>query len=258
MAKKANGETTAVATRPKYAILHSSPQDIQALLENLGPLDPFGTMDRLKVPTGGGTTWQVPTLRGEESAKDITGVILWIRPNRSFWRNSYDETGGGTPPDCSSDDLIEGMGDPGGLCARCPFNQWGSLAQLNPKRDDSQGKACRETRLLFLVQPTKRLPLVVIVPPSSLSGKFPGTVQKYLLGLASEGLPPWAVETTLSLHTEKMGKFPVAIIKATLARELPPEDAARFKAVADVFKPVMQRVTVAREDVDGTGEAPPF
>ena len=255
MAKKDGNGTTAVAVPTPYAILKSSLQELQVLLGELGPLDPFSGMDRLKVPTGGGTTWQVPTLRGEESAKEMTGVILFIKPTRSFRRESFDETGGGTPPDCSSDDLIEGVGDPGGLCVRCPFNQWGSLSQLNPKRDDSQGKACRETRLLFLILPNKRIPLIIVVPPSSLSGKFPGTVQKYLLGLASEGLAPWAVETTLSLHTEKMGKFPTAIIRATLARELPAEEAARFRAVANAFRPVMERVIVAREDVDGAPEA---
>ena len=242
--------TEAIAERQEYAILKSTPQEIAELLKGVGPISEF-SLDRLKVPTGGATTWSLPTLRGEESTKEITGVILYIKPNRSFWRQSFDETGGGTPPDCSSDDLITGTGEPGGACHGCPWNQWGSLATLNPARGESQGKACRETRILFLIQPQRRIPLLIVVPPSSLSNKYPMTVSKYLLGLASEGLAPYAVETTLSLHQERMGKFPVAVIQARLARELDPAEMVGFRAVVEQFRPVMERAQVMREDVDG-------
>ena len=84
------------------------------------------TLDRVKLPTGGGTAFEIPSDEGEESemAKDITGVIVYNHPAYAYYRDKY--TGGSNPPDCGSFDGVTGIGTPGGVCAKCPYNRFGS------------------------------------------------------------------------------------------------------------------------------------
>src|SRR5687768_9606851 len=49
---------------------------------------------------GGATFWTVPSLDGEDSVKEIQGVILHHKQSRTYWEKDYD--GSNTPPDCSS------------------------------------------------------------------------------------------------------------------------------------------------------------
>ena len=95
---------------------------IQEVVEtNLGDEDfsPFD-LDRITVPAGGGIAWEVPTVNGPESQKEIHGVIVLAKKVRSYWKDS--SATDGTPPDCASADGIHGQGDPGGLCKQCPNN----------------------------------------------------------------------------------------------------------------------------------------
>src|SRR4029450_12815372 len=78
-------------------------------------------LDRIRMPTGGALTFEVPTPAGPESRPTITGVLVHVQQRRAYWAQAFDETGGGTPPDCTSADGITGVGEPGGACARCPL-----------------------------------------------------------------------------------------------------------------------------------------
>ena len=117
-------------------------------------------LDRITVPLGGGVTWTVPTLEGEDTAKSLEGIIVhWTSP-RAYWATGM-EVGGNTPPDCSSPGGEIGYGDPGGDCYTCPLNQWGSA-------DGGSGKACKEKRMLFLLRATDLLPIVIQAPSTSI------------------------------------------------------------------------------------------
>ena len=144
-------------------------------------------LDRITVPLGGGLNWTVPTLEGEDTAKTLDGIIVhWTAP-RAYWATGL-EAGGNAPPDCSSHNGEMGYGQPGGECFTCPLNQWGSA-------EGGGGKACKEKRMLFLLRATDLLPIVIQAPSTSIQ-----TVKKYLLRLASQGLPYWSVLTQLSLE----------------------------------------------------------
>ena len=144
-------------------------------------------LDRITVPSQGGLNWTVPTLEGEDSAKTLDGIIVhWTAP-RAYWATGL-EAGGNAPPDCSSHNGEMGYGQPGGECFTCPLNQWGSA-------EGGGGKACKEKRMLFLLRATDLLPIVIQAPSTSIQ-----TVKKYLLRLASQGLPYWSVLTQLSLE----------------------------------------------------------
>src|SRR5688500_11912452 len=72
-----------------------------------------GDLDRIRVPTGGGTLWTVPTIEGEKSERELVGIIVHVARRRAYWS---DPSPTGNPPDCSSRDCITGVGDPGGEC----------------------------------------------------------------------------------------------------------------------------------------------
>jgi hypothetical protein len=119
----------------------------------------LGDLDRVHVPLGGSTTWQVPGINGTESVSELDGIILAHHDQRAFWRGSPEEGAPGAPPDCSSIDTVHGVGNPGGLCCDCPFGQYGSAGR---------GQACRLTRELAFIRPEDRFPFIVSVPRTSL------------------------------------------------------------------------------------------
>jgi hypothetical protein len=216
-----------------YAISKHDPARLAALVQqNLGGerIDEFA-LDRIRVPAGGGTRWTVPTLEGEQEVPELEGVVIGWRPGRAYWKESLEESGGGSPPDCSSDDGVFGQGDPGGDCEACPMSQWGS----SPKGTNAQ--ACKAFRLLFLMRPQDLLPVVVVVPPSSLRG-----VQNYLLRLTSNGLGVSGVISRFGLTKAKsQGGIAYAEILPSLAMALQGEELARVTAAAEALAPFVSK-----------------
>lgn len=179
----------AVYDRTKFAVLESGTSDIaQILNENLGgeELKP-SDLERIKVPSGGGTFWTI----NDEPAKSFDGVIVGNVMGRSYWKSKF--TGDNVPPDCISTDLINGNGDPGGSCKECPFGQFGS-------GENGVGQACKTKRTLFIIQPDGEsiLPVILSVPTGSL-----GNARKYLLKLAQSKKRATSVVTRFSLKTSK-------------------------------------------------------
>jgi hypothetical protein len=227
----------AVVEATGYPVLRDDAGDaILAMRENLGgtEISPFD-LDVVSVPAGGGTSWLVPGLAGEEDAKAIEGILVHHQPVRSFWRTAFDESGGGTPPDCSSRDGRVGLGDPGGECARCPMNAWGSGGKGN-----GRAKACQERHLLFVIRQGEFMPLLVNVPPSSL-----GAVKKLLLRLASKGVPYWSVILALGLSRDKNADgIAYSKVSPTLVGTLPPADLQWLARYRDAIVPSLARVKV--------------
>ena len=115
--------------------------------------------DRIKIPAGGGTAFE---LQGEgdetEIVKEIVGVILYHHPAYALYHDRYN--GGNNPPDCGSYDGEMGIGDPGGECATCPYNQFGS--------GEGAGKRCKNKRMLYVLQEGELFPVVFSLPVGSL------------------------------------------------------------------------------------------
>jgi hypothetical protein len=188
-------------------------------------------LDKAKIPSGGAARFEVPTLDGTEYVPEITGVIIGQQDVRCFWERGLDESGGGTPPDCTSDDCQVGVGKPGGSCQTCPMAQFGSARK-------GAGQACQQRRVLFIARPKSTLPLVVSLPPTSLAN-----ARKYFLRLVDNELPFWAVVTTLTLEKDRNGAgVDYAKVALKSSATLPEELRARFKTVADDFAPYMKRV----------------
>lgn len=113
------------------------------------------TFDRIKIPSGGTTAFEVPGDSEDdvEMVKEINGVILYNHPAFSYYTEKY--TGGNNPPDCGSFDGVVGHGTPGGDCTKCPYNQFGS--------GDGESKACKNRRMLYILQEGELFPQVLSV-----------------------------------------------------------------------------------------------
>lgn len=156
-------KTTALVPVEQYAIMQHSAEDIaRVMMENAGAAGlTLRDFERVSFPTGGNTQFIVNTLEGTENVDELLGICVAFRDLRVMWKTSFAESGGGAPPDCYSDDLIAGHGSPGGECAHCPLNEFGSA-------DQGDGKKCKQYRLLFMLSKNAVLPFILSIPPSSL------------------------------------------------------------------------------------------
>ena len=220
-----------------YAVLRMEQKDITDLLhENLGGATlTERDLDRVKVPAGGGLSWEVPTAEGISTLKEIEGVIVHRGTRRAYWPDAFD--GSGETPDCFSDDGEVGIGSPGGACESCVMNEW---------PDEGGGKPCKELRMLFVLTPDSLVPLVVAVPPASLAN-----VRAYFLRLLRVQLSPLDVSTRIGLEkaTSKSG-IGYSRVTLTLGERLDPDAKARLKAYAAELEPAFKAAarTVARDE----------
>lgn len=217
-----------------YAALQMNALELKEVLqENLGgeAISAF-ELDRVKVPSGGGTTWEVPTLEGVEDAKAIEGVVIYFKNQNAYWKEKYD--GQNNPPDCVSNDGMVGIGTPGGDCAVCPLNAFGS---------EGKGKACKNMRTLFVLREGDVLPLVLTLPPTSLKD-----ARKYFLRLASKGIPYYGVITEITLDKDKNENgITYSKAKLSLKGRLDPDTVKKLKAFQDSLKPALDAVRVDHE-----------
>lgn len=209
--------------------------------ENLGG-EQIGMSDleRVKVPSGGGIAWTVPTDEGEDSVKNLEGVIIYTKVARAYWAEAF--TGENNPPDCTSSDCVTGVGDPGGECAKCPYAQFGTA-------ENGSGQACKQMRLIFLVRPEDMMPIMLAAPPTSLK-----PLKRYLTKLAFTRSPYWSVVTRLSLEKAKNGGgIEYSKIVPSKVAVLSAEQANVFHEFGKAMRPLLDAVQI-QEPVEGLDE----
>lgn len=125
--------------------------------EELAGLD--NGFERIKIPAGGGTMFEVPGNNPNEpdAVKEFSAVILHHHPMFTFYKEKY--TGNSNPPDCLSFDGVNGHGEPGGFCQRCPNNRFGS--------GDNGSKVCKNKHQMYLLGENGVFPVVLFLPTSS-------------------------------------------------------------------------------------------
>lgn len=121
------------------------------------------SFQRVKIPAGGALQFEVPTEDPDnpDYTRTLEGIILYNHSAYTLWPegSEYDED---TKPLCSSVDGKTGIGVPGGACATCPMNAYGSA------KDGGRGKACKNMRHLYLLRSGEYMPLLVSLPPTSI------------------------------------------------------------------------------------------
>jgi hypothetical protein len=225
----------------------------EAMLANLGE---GGTMnafdfDRIRVPAGGGIAWEVVDgATGETTVtQEIFGIISFWADQKSFWKLTPEESGGAKPPDCFSTDLVKGNGDPGILCAKCPNNEFGSA-----KTGTKKGKACKDTRQLFLMREGSLMPDLLVAPPTSLKG-----VRDYFKFLMSRSIPIYRALTRLTLvRDNNAGGTAFSKIACQCVGVLPADEFAISRRFQAGLAKMLGKASIAIriEDLVGGGSAP--
>ena len=142
MSEAIKNETTEMAVASGYSAIANMDFLAEAMNDDCAGLD--FKFDRIKIPSGGLTAFEVPSddVEGSDRVMEIEAVILYSHPANSYYTEAY--KGGSNPPDCGSFDGITGTGTPGGFCKNCPFNQFGS--------GEGKSKACKNRRMLYLLR----------------------------------------------------------------------------------------------------------
>lgn len=206
-------------------------------------------LDRVKMPSGGTTVWEVPTMDGEEHVKVLEGVIIRWGTVRVYWKDKYGEGEAGAPPNCTSQNGVVGVvgEEPGeslgGECAACPLNEFGS-------GHNGRSKACTEMRQIFLLPEDSIIPIVINATPGSLR-----PLSQYFMRLLRAGVKSTAVVSKLALEkdTNKDGQGFSKILPSSGSR-LDPEAAARIEALAYELEPLFNRevTNITQADAEGT------
>jgi len=207
------------------------------LAEELDGLD-VG-FDKIKIPSAGSTVFEMPGENGEpDSVKEFSAVILYHHPLFCYYMSKY--TGGNNPPDCGSFDGVTGEGNPGGRCASCPLNQFGS--------GENGAKACKNRRRVYVLREGEVFPLLLSLPTGSLK-----EFTKYLKRLLTKGKKSNAYVTRFSLKkATSAGGVTYSQAQFAIDRPLSPEEFALIEKLTEQVKAYSSHVAF---DYEPEGEA---
>lgn len=210
------------------------------------------TMQRVKIPGGGNLQFEI---RGDDPdnpdyERKLVGVILYHHLANAYWPegSEYDDN---VPPFCQSFDGKQGYGEPGGVCAACAFNQFGSTA-------NGSGKACKNMRQIYLLRSGEYLPLQLSLPPTSLR-PFNDFMN---LAFVARRRPSYSAIVEIGLKRPESGGYTYSVATFRKVRDLEGEGLAAVKSYAANFKEqvkslLAQRVENYKSDVESlTGTAP--
>lgn len=231
--------------KQESALLAIQGTDVARIIEeNVGPggITP-GDLERIKIPSGGGTSWEIPTLEGTESAQEISGVIIAQRNQRVYYAEAYD--GSSNPPDCSSRDARMGVGMPGGVCGNCPLSKW----------DGGQKPACAMRKMILILPEGSILPYIISAPPTSL-----GPINKYLTRLISHRnpetgmphpLPYYHLVTRFTLtKTQNSKGVPYSQITPLPGPELSDKEKAAIVAYKESIMPAFDDLQIDQRELE--------
>lgn len=229
--------STALATidTESYLALQEGGAIAEAMLENMGESSALQESDltRVTIPTGGGTTWTIPNITGDEYTDQITGVLVYQGVRGLLWAS--DEPQEGALPLLVSHDLKvarlidrdadtthidvakvdEGVYD----WTKLPQNEWGS-------GKGGVGKACKEQRVLYILRESDPLPLVVCIQPGSLKNW-----KEFIVAMTKAGIPFYRAVVKLTLAKDKSsGGQPFSKVVPQLVGVLTPDQGAVIKS----------------------------
>ena len=210
----------------------------EAMAEELDGLD--GGFERIKIPSAGSTVFEVPGENPNEpdAVKEFSAVILYHHPLFAYYKDKY--TGGSNPPECGSFDGVIGEGDPGGNCAKCPYNQFGS--------GENGSKACKNRRRIYVLREGEIFPLLLSLPTGSLK-----EFSRYIKRLLSRGKKSNSVVTRFSLK-KAVNSGGIAYSQAQFAvdRNLTAEEYALVSKLSEQVKAYSKHIGY---EVDSSAEA---
>lgn len=235
-----NNQTNAMTTKEQF-MLPSMVESDFSQEELAGDLEGLQmSFTRVKIPSGT-VQFELPTDNPDDPdyVKELTGVIVHHHLNNAYWPegSEYDEN---TSPLCSSTDGKLGIGDPGGVCATCALNEYGSAPEGN-------AKACKNMRTLYLLRSGDLLPLQLTLPPTSLKPFRDFTSRAFVMRRrASFG-------SVVQIGLKKMVNGSNEYSVATFSRlyDFEGEQLAQIRAYANNFKEQIQQMLSQRKEAQG-------
>ena len=195
------------------------------------------SFSRIKIPSGGGKFFEIPTDDPDnpESATTLEGVILHHHAHCAYWpvSNEDDED---NKPLCSSYDGKVGIGEPGGACATCQLNTFGTAAK-------GAGKACKNMRVIYLLRSGEYLPIQINLPPTSIK-PFKDFYSK---AFALRRRAPYGSIVRIGLKQESNGKEDYSVATFRRIADFSGEKLLQVKAYANNFKDQLKLIMEQRE-----------
>ena len=225
----------------EYRIMEFEVDDLKEAIDlnlNGQPIAEFN-LGQIRVPAGGGTTWQVPdpsAAGGIGDAKEVRGVIIHTKKQRVYFKTKFGQGENG-PPSCQSDDGEMGFGvrfdhetAPSEYpCQTCPLAQFGPNGERPP---------CREQARLFIIREGDMLPVSLVVPPTSLK-----PMRDYFLSLTTGGDVYYGVVTSFTLErVAAQGSRPAfSQMKFTKVASLSREERGQMRQINPLMRQMFSR-----------------
>ncbi len=183
---------------------------------------------RVKIPGGGALMFEIPSDDPDnpDYEKTLEGVILYNHASCAYWVDSDDED---NTPICSSVDGKVGIGEPGGVCAACMLNRYGTAEKGN-------GKACKNMRVLYLLRSGEYMPLQLNLPPTSIKAFRDFANLSFMLRRRAT----YGSLVRIELKKMSNGKEDYSIATFRRLRDFTGEELANIKAYAESFKAQMK------------------
>lgn len=197
------------------------------------------TFDKVRIPSGGNQMWELPGDTSDEAeySKEIEAVIVDHYPVNAYFEEEYN--GQAQPPACSSMDGKYGTGEPGGACANCPLNKYGSA-------DDGKGKKCKNLRRVYILRSGEILPMLITLPPTSIRN-FADYISKKIV---TKGMKACDVVTKFTLTIEKSTTgIKYSKVQFAIARLLTPEEKNVMRTFSDSIKKTTRLQRVDESDI---------
>lgn len=200
---------------------------------------------RVKIPSGGALQFEIPSDDPDnpDYAKYLTGIVLFNHDNYAYWPEG-DEYDDNAIPLCSSMDGKLGIGEPGGACAACALNRFGSGSE-------GKGKACKNMRMLYMLRSGEFMPLQITLPPTSLRPFREFMNQSFMIRRRA------TYGSVIQIGLKKMnnGKDDYSVATFRRLYDMEGEDLAQIRTYANNFKEqiklsLQQRATITEEQRD--------
>lgn len=226
----------ALAVKP--AVDHSTVEQLQEARESL---DSFTDLKLPLIRFKEGFTFA----EGEDPVEEFEGVILYTKETNVYYANRY-KPGSAVPPDCfSPDGRVPSVANPQSPdCKSCKHNQFGSSRE-------GEGKACKNTRPVYILTDGAVIPRVLRIPPTSI-----GLVKQYILKLATDYGSYMGVKTKFSAYkkTESQTHYNIQL---SFAGKLNAQEKVNVAFIREGWLQLMKEQQFHAPDMDGDAAAGP-
>jgi hypothetical protein len=137
---------------------------------------------------------------------------------------------------------VTGEGDPGGICKKCPYNQFGT--------GENGSKACKNRRRIYVLREGEIFPLLLSLPTGSLK-----EFTKYIKRLLSKGRKSNAVVTRFSLKkATNSGGLAYSQAQFAIDRVLTPEEHVLLEKMSEQVKAYSKQVAFDYDNMVGADD----